>query len=134
MSVARVAWIDLPRCVGCALCVEACPFDAIAGVAERAHRVIPGLCTECGLCLPACPVDCISLRPDPAHPTRDRDYRRQARDRARRRLRRRAALRETRESQLREAHAGFRDDDDAARRAAIHEAVARARGSAASPS
>lgn len=133
MSESRVAWIAQAQCVGCALCIEACPFDAIAGLAQKAHRILPDLCTECGLCLPACPVDCISLRPDPAHPPRDHDYRLQARDRAQMRLRRLAVLRDSHERRLQDAHARFRDGDASARQAAIREAVDRALDRTAPP-
>ena len=128
MNATRVAWIARPQCVGCTLCIEACPFDAIAGLAQKTHCVLPDLCTECALCLPACPVDCISLRTDPGHPPRNRDYRLQARDRARRRLQRLAVLRATHERRLQDAHARFRDGGTDARRAAIRDAVGRARG------
>jgi len=56
-----LAWIDEAACIGCALCLKACPADAIVGAAKRMHTVIDALCTGCELCLPACPVDCISL-------------------------------------------------------------------------
>lgn len=123
---ARVAWIARPQCVGCALCIEACPFDAIAGLAQKSHAVLPDLCTECALCLPACPVDCITLRPDPEHPPRDREYRRRARDRARNRLQRLSALRDAQDQRLQDAHAHFRDGGGEARQAAIRDAVRRA--------
>src|ERR1035441_9155748 len=56
-----LAVIDEAACIGCALCLKACPSDAIVGAAKRMHTVIDDLCTGCELCLPACPVDCISL-------------------------------------------------------------------------
>ena len=56
-----LAVIDEMACIGCALCLKACPADAIVGAAKRMHTVIDDLCTGCELCLPACPVDCISL-------------------------------------------------------------------------
>lgn len=133
MSASQVAWIAQAQCVGCALCIEACPFDAIAGLAQKTHRILPDLCTECALCLPACPVDCISLRPDPEHPPRDHDYRLRARNRARQRLQRLAVLRDTHERQVQAAHAQFRDGSNEARQAAIREAVGRALGRAAPP-
>jgi electron transport complex protein RnfB len=56
-----LAVIDEAACIGCALCLKACPADAIVGAAKRVHTVIDDLCTGCELCLPVCPVDCISL-------------------------------------------------------------------------
>ena len=56
----RLALIDEAACIGCALCLKACPVDAIVGAAKRMHTVIDELCTGCELCVPACPVDCIA--------------------------------------------------------------------------
>ncbi len=57
----RRAVIDEAWCIGCTLCLKACPVDSILGGAKRMHTVIDALCTGCELCIPACPVDCISL-------------------------------------------------------------------------
>jgi len=56
-----LAVIDEGWCIGCTLCLDACPVDAILGGPKRMHTVIDALCTGCELCVPACPVDCISL-------------------------------------------------------------------------
>lgn len=56
-----VAVIDEAWCIGCTLCIEACPTDAILGTHKFMHTVIEPYCTGCELCVPACPVDCISL-------------------------------------------------------------------------
>lgn len=51
--------IDEAWCIGCTLCIKACPVDCIVGAPKQMHTVIESLCTGCELCLPACPVDCI---------------------------------------------------------------------------
>ena len=56
-----LAVIDESWCIGCTLCIKACPVDCIVGAAKQMHTVIEPLCTGCELCVPACPVDCISL-------------------------------------------------------------------------
>jgi electron transport complex protein RnfB len=56
-----VALIDETWCIGCTLCIQACPVDAIVGAAKLMHTVIADECTGCELCIPPCPVDCIQM-------------------------------------------------------------------------
>ncbi|HJV80695.1 electron transport complex subunit RsxB [Noviherbaspirillum sp.] len=56
-----VAVIDESLCIGCTLCIQACPVDAIIGAAKQMHTVVPDLCTGCDLCVAPCPVDCIAM-------------------------------------------------------------------------
>jgi len=61
----RIARIDENLCIGCTLCIQACPVDAIVGAAKQMHTVIIRQCTGCELCLPPCPVECIAMTPLP---------------------------------------------------------------------
>ncbi|SEO67552.1 electron transport complex subunit RsxB [Aquisalimonas asiatica] len=56
---ATIVRIDENRCIGCTLCIQACPVDAIVGAQRQMHTVIEDLCTGCDLCIDPCPVDCI---------------------------------------------------------------------------
>ena len=59
----EVAVIIEEDCIGCTLCIQACPVDAIMGASKLMHTVIESECTGCELCLPPCPVDCIIMQP-----------------------------------------------------------------------
>ncbi|AHG64492.1 electron transport complex subunit RsxB [Advenella mimigardefordensis] len=74
-----VAVIDESHCIGCTLCIQACPVDAIMGANKFMHTIIPDLCSGCELCIAPCPVDCISMEdaqrpwtPDDANAARTR--------------------------------------------------------------
>ena len=57
----RVAVVDEKVCIGCTLCIQACPVDAFVGSSKVMTQVIAKECTGCDLCLPVCPVDCIDM-------------------------------------------------------------------------
>ncbi|MEQ1673745.1 MAG: RnfABCDGE type electron transport complex subunit B [Candidatus Nitrotoga sp.] len=71
LPVKSVAFIDESACIGCALCIEACPVDAIVGAAKQMHTVISSECTGCVLCIAPCPVDCISMIPIEENPVEE---------------------------------------------------------------
>ncbi len=58
-----LAVIDEAWCIGCTLCIKACPVDCIVGASKLMHTVIDAQCTGCELCVPVCPVDCIAMVP-----------------------------------------------------------------------
>lgn len=122
------AIIDEHVCIGCTLCIDACPVDAIAGGPKRMHTVVAALCTGCELCIDPCPVDCISLVPagrrwtmPDAHQARERHAAWRARPR------KNAMRNENRESATRVLSASERQD---AVRAALERARARRSGQA----
>jgi len=57
----RIAIVDENVCIGCTLCIQACPVDAFVGSSKVMTQVISSECTGCDLCLPVCPVDCINM-------------------------------------------------------------------------
>ncbi|MDR1276547.1 MAG: electron transport complex subunit RsxB [Candidatus Accumulibacter sp.] len=58
----QFAVIDENRCIGCTLCIQACPVDAIVGAAKQLHTVVGSICTGCALCAAPCPVECIEMK------------------------------------------------------------------------
>lgn len=60
-EVKMLAVIDESQCIGCTLCIQACPVDAILGASRQMHTVIAKECTGCELCVAPCPVDCIQM-------------------------------------------------------------------------
>ena len=59
----RIAHIDERGCIGCTLCLQACPVDAIAGARRLMHSIVADWCTGCELCVAPCPTDCIEMLP-----------------------------------------------------------------------
>lgn len=114
-----LARIDESRCIGCTLCIAACPVDAILGAAKRMHAVVASLCSGCGLCVAPCPVDCIAMVPA------QRDWTTADADAARTRHAQRAARLAAGE-RIAEREVPPPADADAARRATVAAAIARA--------
>jgi len=119
----RVAVIDEARCIGCTLCINACPVDAIVGAAKLMHTVVTELCSGCDLCVAPCPVECIDMVPATGD---DVVWDRSRADGARSRYQRRAArlARETHERTLRAKRSA---PDSEKKRAIIAQAISRAR-------
>ena len=86
MKRAVIALIDESRCIGCTLCIDACPVDAIVGAAQLMHTVVEPWCIGCTLCVPPCPIDCIAMVP--AQGEWNAELKRAAGARARARVRR----------------------------------------------
>lgn len=145
-----LAVIDEQVCIGCTLCMQACPVDAIVGAPKQMHTVIVELCTGCDLCVPPCPVDCIAMPPVTGEATGWDAWSQSQADAARERHNRREA-RLAREREAAEARAAARravsstpapvteidatatvaapaaDDAEAKKRAIIQAALERAR-------
>ena len=92
----ETAIIDESACIGCTVCIRACPVDAIIGARRWMHAVLESECTGCGLCIEPCPVDCISMVPARTGPATPEGWLAEraplARQRFERRRRRESAL------------------------------------------
>jgi electron transport complex protein RnfB len=121
-----VARIDETACIGCTLCIAACPVDAIVGAAKLMHTVLADRCTGCELCVAPCPVDCIGLLPAGRAWTRaDAGLARSRFEEHAQRLEKKAAKRDARDTTT--ELAAREDAARARRRAAINAAFMRAR-------
>lgn len=115
-----VAVVDERACIGCALCIRACPVDAIIGAPGMMHTVLAAECTGCELCIPSCPVDCIQMRETGATLTREESQAAAAKARSRfaartRRLRREREARAARLASRTESAAERRKRETVAR-------------------
>lgn len=117
-----VALINEPACIGCTLCIAACPVDAIVGARKLMHTVIAAECTGCALCIPPCPVDCIELKPSGAARDRERQ-----RDLAPRLRERHAAHQQRRAAREQQRHERAALAAASRKKAVIEKALARAK-------
>lgn len=125
-----LAVIDENVCIGCTLCMQACPVDAIVGAAKQMHTVIAELCTGCDLCVPPCPVDCIAMVPVTGERTgwdawsqEDADAARARHDRRTVRLERERAAAEARASARQASRAAQAQEPQEAQKAQTAEAM-----------
>lgn len=128
----RVAVIDEAWCIGCTLCIQACPVDAIVGAGKAMHSVIAQDCSGCELCVPPCPTDCIQLMHPTDHPQHREIVFEWGQDEAQRARRHYINRRErldnkARDETSRKARSALRSLTQHAKRDAITEAVRRAR-------
>lgn len=119
------AVIDESVCIGCTLCIPACPVDAIVGARRLMHTVIAAECTGCALCLPPCPVDCISMVPTGVQ--RERESQQAASARLRDRFLAHQQRLATRRADQRGKANSKTQDATARKRAVIDRALSRAR-------
>lgn len=126
-SARTVAVVDEAWCIGCRLCIEACPVDAIVGAARRMHTVIGSECTGCELCVEPCPVDCIRMVPAESGPRTAKEWLKSRAQTARRRYRlRQRRLQKERDARSRRKRGGARRAPPLAeRKAEIAAAVSR---------
>ena len=118
----RIARVDEAACIGCTLCIAACPVDAIVGASRLMHTVLADRCTGCELCVPPCPVDCIALLPA------DRPWKRPDADLARERFFAHRARADANAAAKRARTAPRPEDPELSRRRrAVAAALARAR-------
>ncbi|MES2531625.1 MAG: RnfABCDGE type electron transport complex subunit B [Pseudomonadota bacterium] len=127
-----MAVIDEAWCIGCTLCLDACPTDAILGIHKRMHTVIEAHCTGCELCIPVCPVDCISLEDASPGLSGWQAWSQPQADAARHRY----ALHTTRKQKAATPSEPVAESDDAAqrKRSIVEAALARARAAKSSRS
>jgi electron transport complex protein RnfB len=133
----HVAFIDESLCIGCTLCIQACPVDAIVGAARLMHTVVADWCNGCDLCVAPCPMDCIAMVPvqparrpwsdDDAQLSRTRYEARRTRLAVERTEREQALLRKARARLDELSERDVAPDEAARKRAVVQAAIERAR-------
>lgn len=125
---AMLAIIREEECIGCTKCIQACPVDAIVGASKLMHTVISDACNGCELCVPPCPVDCIDMITLPPRDTTSNDKLAQQSRQRYQHHQQRLQQQQRRKRQSYESNKlGQRLDSLDARKAAIEEAIARAK-------
>ena len=123
------ALVEEQWCIGCTICIRACPVDAIVGAAKRMHAVLESACTGCELCVAPCPVDCIVMLPARTGPRTREAWMVEGAPAARRRFERRIARGARRRARGRRTEGGLAaiPAPGETRRLAVRDAVARVR-------
>ena len=58
---ALIKYTITDACIGCTLCAQHCPADAIEMKPYEKHEVIDEKCTRCGTCKVVCPADAVRV-------------------------------------------------------------------------
>ncbi|NNM60304.1 MAG: RnfABCDGE type electron transport complex subunit B [Legionellales bacterium] len=128
---AQIAFVREEECIGCMKCINACPVDAIVGAPKLMHTIIADACTGCELCVPPCPVDCIEMHVIPEVADEAAFYKKanQAREAFHGRNKRLEEEEQEKQQTATLQHAALTvaDENMAARKAFIAEAIARAK-------
>jgi ferredoxin len=57
-----IRYVVTDKCIGCTICAQRCPVDAIAFKPHEKHEIDVEKCTRCNVCKTACPVKAIEIR------------------------------------------------------------------------